>query len=457
MSTSEEERAMGGGIPSAVRQTVRDAAREDGPAETARSGSSPVYVTGIGVAAPNGLGLERYWEAVLAGRSGIVPISRFDTSRYPARLAGQIEDFDASTHLPSRLLPQTDVSTRLALSAADWAIADAGVDASSATDYDMGVVTANGCGGFDFTHREFKKLWSEGPQAVSVYESFAWFYAVNTGQISIRNGMRGPSSALVAEQAGGLDALGHARRTVGRGTPLMVTGGVDSAFDPWGWVSHLSSGRISHATDPERAYLPFDREARGQVPGEGGAILLVEDPAAARARGARRVYGELAGYASTFDAAPGRVRGRAAHPARPRRGRAAGLRRAARLALTEAGLEPQDVDVVFADAAGVRDLDRVEAAAIRDLFGVHGVPVTAPKALTGRLGAGGGPLDVATALLSIRDGVIPASGATADVPAEYGIDVVTGAPREIRVRHALVLARGRWGFNSAVVVRAATT
>src|SRR5207244_3811988 len=120
--------------------------------------------------------------------------------------------------------------------------------------------------GFAFTHREFRKLWAEGPASVSVYESFAWFYAVNTGQISIRNGLRGPSSALVAEQAGGLDAVGHARRTVRAGTPLVVTGGVDSALDPWGWVSQLADGRVSRAADPARAYLPFDARASGHVP-----------------------------------------------------------------------------------------------------------------------------------------------------------------------------------------------
>lgn len=230
-----------------------------------------VLITGVGVVAPNGLGLAPYWSAVLDGRHGLGPVTRFDVSRYPATLAGQIDDFHAPDHIPGRLLPQTDPSTRLALTAADWALQDAKADPESLTDYDMGVVTANACGGFDFTHREFRKLWSEGPKSVSVYESFAWFYAVNTGQISIRHGMRGPSSALVAEQAGGLDALGHARRTIRRGTPLVVSGGVDSALDPWGWVSQIASGRISTATDPDRAYLPFDERAAGYVPGEGGA------------------------------------------------------------------------------------------------------------------------------------------------------------------------------------------
>lgn len=402
--------------------------------------NNPVYVTGVGVIAPNGLGVDNYWSATLAGRHGISELDRFDVSGYDAKLAGQIRDFTAADHLPSRLLPQTDVSTRLALVAAEWALNDAKVDTDTLTDYDKGIVTSNASGGFEFTHREFNKLWSKGSQYVSVYESFAWFYAVNTGQISIRHTLRGPSSALVAEQAGGLDAIGHARRTIWRGTPMVISGGVDSAFDPWGWVSHISSGRVSRATDPDRAYLPFDAAAAGYVPGEGGAILVLEDAGSAASRGVPHVYGEIAGYASTFDPPPGS-------------GRPPGLRRAAKLALADAGVTAAEVDVVFADAAGVAALDVAEAEALRGLFGPGGVPVSAPKSLTGRLFSGGGPLDIVTALLSIQDGVIPATAGTVEVPADYGIDLVLGEPRQATVSTALVLARGRWGFNSAVVVR----
>lgn len=406
------------------------------------TGTRPL-VTGIGVAAPNGLGLEEYWRAVLDGRSGIAPLTRFDTSRHhQGALAGQITGFTAADHLPGRLLPQTDVSTRLALAATDWALADAGITPGTLPDYEMGVATANALGGFEFTHREFRKLWSQGPEYVSVYESFAWFYAVNTGQISIRNGMRGPSVALVAEQAGGLDALGHAARTVRGGTSLVVGGGVDSALDPWGYASQLAGGLVSTEPDPARAYLPFDAAASGYVPGEGGALLIVESAGTARDRQAPRVHGEIAGYASTFDPRPGS-------------GRPPALGRAAEQAIAAAGLTPADIGVVFADAAGVPDLDRAEAAAISGLFGPRGVPVTAPKALTGRLYAGGGPLDVATALLALRDGLIPATAHTTDVPADYGIDLVLGEARAVPLTAALVLARGRHGFNSAVVVRTA--
>jgi minimal PKS chain-length factor (CLF/KS beta) len=396
-------------------------------------------ITGVGVVAPNGVGARDFWAATLAGQSGISELDRFDTRDYPARLAGLVKGLDASRYLPGRLLPQTDVSTRLALIAADSALQDARVPTAEMTDYDMGVVTANASGGFEFTHREFRKLWSLGPEHVSVYESFAWFYAVNTGQISIRHGMRGPSAALVAEQAGGLDALGQARRTVRGGVPLVVSGGVDSAFDPWGWISHLASGRIAMSPDPAAAYRPFDARAAGYVPGEGGAICVVEDAGSARARGARG-YGELAGYAATFDPPPGS-------------GRPTGLRRAVELALADAGIAPETVDVVFADAAGVPDLDRSEARVLREIFGACRVPVTAPKALTGRLLSGGGPLDVVSALMSIASGVIPPTFGTCVVPAEYGIDLVLGEPRQAEVKTALVLARGRWGFNAAIVIR----
>ncbi|MFK0286953.1 ketosynthase chain-length factor [Streptomyces sp. NPDC090499] len=398
-------------------------------------------VTGIGALAANGLGTQDFWAATREGRHGLGELTRFDVTKYPARLAGEIRGFDVTDHLPDRLLPQTDVSTRYALVAAGWALEDAKVDPASLVDYDMGVVTANALGGFEFTHREFHKLWTRGPQTVSVYESFAWFYAVNTGQISIRHGMRGPSSALVTEQAGGLDAIGHARRTVRRGTPLVVAGGVDSALDPWGWAAQIAGDRLSTSTDPGRAYLPFDRDADGYVPGEGGALLVLEDAEAALRRGAPDILGEIAGYASGFDPAPGS-------------GRPPALRRTVEAALADAGVTAGQVDLVLADAVGVPALDRAEAAALHEVFGPGAVPVTAPKAGSGRTYAGGGALDTAVALLAIRDGVIPPTPGTREVPAEYGIDLVRDRAREAAVRTVLVVARGLRGFNSAVVVRA---
>ncbi|AXE89727.1 ketosynthase chain-length factor [Streptomyces sp. Go-475] len=402
--------------------------------------TATVVVTGLGVAAPNGLGTKDFWAATLTGKNGIGRVTRFDPSAYPATLAGEVPGFVAEDLLPSRLLPQTDHMTRLALVAADWALADAGVVPGERAEFDMGVVTASSSGGFEFGQGELQKLWSQGGQYVSAYQSFAWFYAVNSGQISIRNGMKGPSGVVVSDQAGGLDAVAQARRQIRKGTDLIVSGAVDASICPWGWVAQLTSGRISGGEEPSSAYLPFDAEAAGHVPGEGGAILILESGESARARDAR-VYGEIAGYGATFDPRPGS-------------GREPGLRKAVELALADAGVEPGEVDVVFADAAAVPELDRVEAEALTAVFGPRGVPVTAPKTMTGRLYSGAGPLDLAAALLSIRDGRIPPT-VNVELSAEYPLDLVGPRPRTAPVRTALVLARGHGGFNSAVVVRAA--
>ncbi|MCK2221086.1 ketosynthase chain-length factor [Actinomadura sp. ATCC 31491] len=405
------------------------------------TGAAPV-VTGLGVVAPNGLGTEAYWAATLRGESGIRRIGRFDPSGYSATLAAEIP-FDPAGRVPGRLVPQTDHMTRLALVAAEEALADAGADPARLPRYAAGVVTAASAGGFEFGQRELQALWSKGGRYVSAYQSFAWFYPVNTGQISIRHGMRGPGGALVAEQAGGLDAVAKAARHLREDTELMLAGGVDGSLCPWSWICLIRSGRLSTSADPARAYLPFDEAAAGQVPGEGGALLVLEEREAARRRGAPRVWGEVAGHAATFDPAPGS-------------GRPPGLRRAVELALRRAGTAPGDVDVVFADAGGLPEDDRLEAETLAAVFGPRGVPVTAPKTMTGRLLAGGGPLDLATALLAMRDGLVPPTANVARPAHGDLIDLVLGEPRPARLRTALVVARGHGGFNAAMVLRTST-
>ncbi|MGK5641156.1 ketosynthase chain-length factor [Streptomyces sp. URMC 126] len=400
----------------------------------------PPVITGIGVVAPTGVGVKDHWAATLAGTSAIGPATRFDASGYPARLAGEVPDFDARTAVrPARLVSQTDHWTHLALAAAEEALGDAGVDPSELPEYEMAVVTSSSSGGTEFGQREMTALYQHDPSWVGAYQSIAWFYAATTGQLSIRHGMRGPCGVLACEQAGGLDAIAQAQRLADRGARLVLTGGTDASLCPYGLAAQLTTGKLSTATDPERAYLPFDAGARGYVPGEGGAILVLESAAAARARGARTEYGRVLGHAAGFDPPAGSGRPRA-------------LRRVVGQALLAARLTPRDIDVVFADAAGVPADDRDEAAALAAVFGPSAVPVTAPKTLTGRLYGGGAPLDVATALLSLRDGVIPPTVGTQRPAPGLEIDLVTGAPRELPLRRALVLARGHGGFTSALVL-----
>jgi minimal PKS chain-length factor (CLF/KS beta) len=396
-------------------------------------------ITGLGVVAPNGTGVPAYWSATLAGKSGVRTLSTVGAG-YPLRVGGVAEDFVVGDHIPSRLAVQTDRWTAFGLAAATEAFADAGIDPSTLPEYEFGVVTGSSSGGNEFGQREIARLWTEGPQFVGAYQSIAWFYAATTGQLSIRYGARGPCGVLVSEQAAGLDALADARRLLRSGSQLVVSGGAEAPLSPYAIVCQLASGRLATGDDPGRSYRPFAGDAAGYVPGEGGAILLVESERSALARGAR-VYGEIAGCAATFDP-------------RPDSGAPPGLRRAIELALADAGQRPEDVDVVFADGAGVRDLDRQEAEAIAGVFGPGQVPVVVPKTMTGRLYAGGAALDVVAALLAIRDGVLPPAVGIDRPAADCPVDLVLEVPRPARVRVAVVLARGYGGFNAALVVRA---
>jgi len=402
--------------------------------------TAPPVITGIGVTAPTGIGVEAHWSAVLAGKSAISRIERFDPSGYPVRLAGEVPGFNAvSAVRPSRLVSQTDHWTHLAFAAAEEAIADAEVDLSQLPEYEMAVVTSSSSGGTEFGQREMTALYQNEPSWVGAYQSIAWFYAATTGQLSIRHKMRGPCGVLACEQAGGLDAVAQAKRLTDKGSRLVLTGGTDASLCPYGLTAQLSTGRLSTVPDPGRAYLPFDAEASGYIPGEGGAILVLESAESAAARGAGPGYGKVLGHAAGFDPP--------ADSGRPRV-----LQRVAAQALRAARLTPADIDVVFADAAGLPADDRAEAEAIAALFGPSAVPVTAPKTLTGRLYGGGAPLDVATALLALRDGVVPPTVGTRRPAPGLEIDLVTDGPRQLPLRHALVLARGHGGFTSALVL-----
>jgi len=393
-------------------------------------------VTGMGIIAPTGVGAEEHWQALLAGKTGIGRITRFDPSGYPVRLAGEVAGFTVKGRVPARLVPQTDRWTHLALAAADVAVADAAVDLTTLPEYEMAVVTASSSGGTDFGQHEMERLYQNGPSWVGAYQSIAWFYAATTGQVSIRHGMRGPCGVVCTEQAGGLDAIGQARRLLRKDSRFVVTGGTDSSLCPYGLVAQMSNGLLSTVDEVDRAYLPFDVDAAGYVPGEGGAILVAERPGPeTEGRG----YGRVLGYAAGFDQSA-------------RTGRSPVLAGTIRRALDDARCAPGDIDVVFADAAADPQLDRVESAALAEIFGAHAVPVTAPKTLTGRLYGGGAALDVATALLALRDGVIPHTVGPARVSADHPIDLVLEVPREQPLRTALVVARGYGGFTSAMVL-----
>lgn len=410
---------------------------------SAAPGARAAVVTGVGVVAPSGIGAETHWKAVREGIGALEAITRDGCTDLPLRVAGEVRGFDADAVVDGRYRVQTDRFTHFAMYAAELALADAALDPAHLPEYAAGVVTAAGSGGGGFGQRELENLWARGPRHVGPYQSIAWFYAASTGQISIRHGLKGPCGVLANDEPGGLDAFAHARRGVRRGTDVVVTGAAEAPLAPYSAVCQLGYPELSTVAEPDRAYVPFTDAAAGFAPGEGGAVLVVEDADHAARRGVR-ARAEIAGHAATFTGSGSWAATRE------------GLARAITGALDDAGLAPGDVDVVLADALGVRDADLAEARALHDALGDHAarVPVTAPKTGTGRAYCGGAALDVATAVLALEHGIVPPTPYVAATRADLGIDLVTTTARATAPRTALVLARGLMGGNSALVLRA---
>ncbi|MFF7154100.1 beta-ketoacyl synthase N-terminal-like domain-containing protein [Streptomyces sp. NPDC008139] len=379
-----------------------------------------VVVTGLGIVSPAGLGARDYWAQACGSRHGAGRHGEARTAGEPAWPTAALLDPAPGDQLWGRPAPQADRMARLALAAADWALADAGIRPQDLPDFGPDAVTAVTAAaaaaaapggrysegrrpGFGARFRAGSGTGGPRGQAgrqSGAYRSFAWFYAVSSGQISIRDGMKG------------LDAVAHARRQIRQGGRLIVSGGVDAPVCPATWSAH---------TPPPAAR-----------PG-GGALLVLETAHAALARGAK-IYGEVAGYGATFDPDPSG-------------GREPGLRRAVELALCDAGAVPGEVDAVF-----VPGLDAAESAAVTAVFGVHAVPVTAPRTTTGRRYPGtAAPLDLAAALLAMEEGLIPPTADDLPSPG-YDLNLVL-SPRTAELRTTLVVARGHGGFNSAVVLR----
>lgn len=397
-------------------------------------------ITGMGVIAPSGVGSDAFWKATKEGVSVLDRITREGCEHLPLRVAGEVRGFDPATLVEGRYLVQTDRFSHFAMAAAELALEDAGLRAADGSPYAIGVVTAAGSGGGEFGQRELQQLWGRGPRHVGPYQSIAWFYAASTGQISIRGGFKGPSGVVAGDEAGGLDALAHAARSIRGGTDAVVVGAAEAPLAPYSIVCQLGYPELSRSADPHRAYLPFTDEASGFVPAEGGAMFVVEEREAARRRGVR-ARAAVAGHAATFTGTRDWARSRE------------GLARAIRGALDEAGCAPEEVDAVFADALGVPEADHAETLAISDALGRHAarVPVTAPKTGIGRAYCAASTLDTACAVLAMEHGVVPPTPHVTDV--NHGLDLVTGHARPAELRTVLVLSRGLLGSNSALVLR----
>ena len=401
-------------------------------------------ITGLGVITPAGIGVSAFWEGMLSGKSFIAPLTSFDTGRFSSKVAGVVENFDPATLLDPRIIIQTDRWTQFDLVCARQALDDAGVQIRDEAPTNVGAVFAAGTGGNAYGQQQLHISGSRGPKHVSVYLSIAWFYAASIGQVSIGNKIRGYGRNICAEAAGGPIALGHAAKIIAQKTcEVVLVGGCEAPLTPYTFASHQASGLLTEENGP-CAYRPFDATRGGAVVGEGGAGFCVESREHALKRDAP-IYAEIVGWGQSFDGVL--TRG----PASDGKAYASAIARA----LQVAHLNPTDIDWIICDGLGTQDGDIAEIRALQSVFGdaLPGIPASAPKSMIGRLFNGGSTVDVACALLGLQqDIVLPTIGVEQLDPA-CPIDYVPDFPREKRLRHVLVGARGFGGFNSAIILK----
>ena len=404
-----------------------------------------VAVTGIGVVTPIGVGLEEFWAAARAGRSGLGRPSLVDHPDLPVKVVGEVKDFDPTRYLQNKVAVRTDRNTHFAFAACTEALAGAGLELSDEDSTRVGLVMASNYGGLSYFLDNLVKLHQQGPSFVSAYMAIAWIPSAPVGQLSILHGIHGYAKTIVNDAAGGTDAIGTAYRAVRRGdADVIVAGGFEAALAEAAIASLATFEEIcKDAAEPESAFRPFNAERPGIVVGEGGAVVVLEEMERARARGAP-MYGEIVGFAQTSDAFD-------LHHLDPSGTQYA---RAMTAALAQGGLGAGDVDYVNADGRGTEEGDRAEAAALARAFGEHleALPVSAPKSMVGNTLAGAGAIDLAFTLLAMRDGIIAPTINVERQDPECCLDLVAGQPREASIDVALVGSRGTPGVNAVLAV-----
>jgi len=411
--------------------------------------SRRVVVTGVGLVSPLGIGNEANWEALCSGRSGIGPITRFDAAQFSARIAGEVKGFDPLQFIDRKDVKKMDVFIQLAIAASQFAMDDAklAIDPSFATR--AGVFIASGIGGFSTIEREHKALLEGGPRRISPFFIPASIINLAAGQVSIRFGAKGPNSATCTACSASAHAIGDAFEVIRRNdADVMIAGGSEAAITPMGVGGFAAMRALSTRNDePHRASRPFDRDRDGFIMGEGSGVIVLEEFAFAKRRGAP-IYAELVGYGMTADAF---------HITAPSED-GDGAMRVMQMAIKSAGVTPDKVDYINAHGTSTPYNDKLETVAIKRLFGDHArkVAISSTKSMTGHLLGAAGGVEAAISALAIRHQVIPPT-INYDTPdPECDLDYVPNQKREAKIDYALSNSFGFGGTNGALLFKRLT-
>ncbi len=404
-----------------------------------------VVITGLGVVSPVGVGVDAFWTALANGTSGIGPITRFDATPFPTRIAGEVRGFDPLAHLPRRDVVRTDPFVHFALAAAYEAIADARLKIEGQNER-VGVSIGSSMGGIGQFLAAQDTLQRDGSGAISPYAMPGYLPHMAAGWVSMRTGARGPIAAAATACAAGSQAIGDAFRAVQRGdADVMLAGGTDALIHPVVVGCFCALRALStHNAEPTRASRPFDKERDGFVLSEGAGVLVLEELETARARGAP-LYGELVGYGLTADAH---------HPTAPSDD---GPARAMTLALADARIRPDEVDYINAHGTSTPHNDINETEAIKHAFGPHArrLAISSTKSMTGHLNGAAGAVEAIATVLALGRGLAPPTINYRTPDPECDLDYVPNHARLMDLRVALSNSFAFGGINATLVFRKA--
>ena len=407
-----------------------------------------VVVTGMGLLTAVGLDVSQSWSALLAGTSGVGPITLFDASDQTVRFAAEVKNFDPEAYMDRKEVKRADRFLQLAMAAAEQAMSQAGLAdrSAEAPTNRMGVIVGSGIGGLATLEAQHSKMLERGPTRVSPFFIPMFIADMAPGMISMRYGARGPNYATVSACSSSAHALGLALRSLRNGeADIMISGGTESTVTPLCMAGFASMKALSERNDdPASASRPFDADRDGFVLGEGAGMLVLETLEHARSRGAP-ILGELAGFGQSADAY---------HMTAPVPG-GAGAQLAMEHALTDAGAAPEEIDYVNAHGTSTPANDATETAAIRAVFGDHAdrLLVSSTKSMTGHTLGAAGAVETVICLMACRNGIVPPTINYETPDPECDLDVVPNEPVEADVNLALSNSFGFGGHNVALVVR----
>lgn len=405
-----------------------------------------VVVTGLGVVSALGTGVEKNWEALMTGRSGIDLITRFDASEFPTQIAGEVKDFNAEDYMPKKEIKKMDLFIQYSLAAAEEAMQDSGLQVTEENAERVGVLVGAGLGGLPAIEKYHSAMLEGGYKKISPFFIPMLITNLAPGQISMKYGAKGPNVSSVSACATGTHSIGDAYHIIARGdADAMIAGGAESTITPLAIGGfNVMRALSTRNDDPQTASRPFEKNRDGFVMAEGAGILVLEEYEAAKARGAK-IYGELCGYGLTSDAH---------HLTAPAPG-GEGAARCMKMAIKNAGVSAEDVDYINAHGTSTHFNDLYETMAIKTVLGDHAkkVMVSSTKGMTGHaLGAAGG-IEAAFALLAMDRGSVPPTVNYQEPDPECDLDYVPNEARQAEVKVALSNSFGFGGTNATLLFR----